>query len=76
MSLLQTNHKAENMKIEIHDDRNIYFPFELKDLFHEAFPNAKWNPTRPEWRVIKGAEQRLATSSSQVSTDGSSKHFP
>lgn len=58
------------MKIEIHDDRNISFPFELKDLFREAFPNAKWNPTRREWRVIKGAEQRLADWVKEVEGSG------
>lgn len=48
------------MDINIHDDRYISFPFELKDAFREMFPNAKWNPTRREWQVVKGAEQRLS----------------
>lgn len=58
------------MKINIHDDRYISFPFELKDAFREAFPNAKWNPTRREWKVVKSAEQRLADWVKEVEASG------
>lgn len=58
------------MKIIIHDDQYISFPFELKDAFREAFPNAKWNPTRREWKVVKGAKQRLKDWVKEVEASG------
>ncbi|MCH2132040.1 MAG: hypothetical protein MK179_23115 [Pirellulaceae bacterium] len=47
------------MKTTIHDNRHISFPFELKEAFREAFPNAKWCLVGRELKVVKGAEQRL-----------------
>ena len=59
-----------SMKISVRDGRNISFPFELKDSFRSIFKSAKWNPQYKEWRVAKGAEERLADWVREIENSG------
>ena len=58
------------MKISVRDGRNISFPFELKDSFRNTFRSAKWNSQYREWRVAKGAEDRLADWVREIENSG------